>query len=413
MAPSTACAAARSPPQDRRCGRPCRDWRCCRRSGRSGPSRSRRPACRSLPGSSSPAAGRRSRPCGLTAPGCAPRREQVSAAAAEEEGDVRVLLGLGDAQLGQAGAATISPKVWRRSSGANASSGRGQLRRRTRSGRRSATAPGAARRIRRSRDRRSRRQLARAIGAEIHEHHRIAIVHGRCAVDHRRRHEFVVLAARIAACNAQRAGRAMLAWPRRSRPSQDARGPSACRGPSRSSDRRRWRCARCRACRRPPARRAGWPRPSAAGCRGRRGTHAPRPAARPARAPGRASRRCATRGCARRPAKQAHHVQRAAAGRWRPRRRHSIRRWRRSCRPRSPHRPGSGPGRRCGRRRGSCGRPRNCPSARPAGRRGGLRYAPACAGRSPAGDASSAGRPAPARCPRDPRGGPSHPGSAA
>ena len=44
---------------------------------------------------------------------------------------------------------------------------------------------------------------------------------------------------------------------------------------------------------------------------------------------------------------------------------------------------GSGPGRRCGRRRGSCGRLRNCPSARRAGRRGGLRYGSACAARWP------------------------------
>ena len=81
--------------------------------------------------------------------------------------------------------------MWRRSSGANAT-GAGSF------------ASYSVRQVKRDRCGRrrgepvelrideGRGELARAVGAEIHEDHRVAVVHRGCAGEHGRRHEFVV-----------------------------------------------------------------------------------------------------------------------------------------------------------------------------------------------------------------------------
>ena len=135
--------------------------------------------------------------------------EQVLAAATEEEGDVRVLLGFGDAQLRQAGI------------GKHFAEGVSQVIRRERHRcRQLGVILGQADEARQRRATRSeaverrqyegRGQLARTIGTEIHEHHRVAIAHRLSAINDRGGDELVVLATRIRRLQRGNAARRML-----------------------------------------------------------------------------------------------------------------------------------------------------------------------------------------------------------
>ena len=120
------------------------------------------------------------------------------------------------------------------------------------------------------------RDLAHAVGAEVERDHAVARSDARLVADRRGRDELVRLAALVGGAHGARRRRARCAARGRGRAGRTpaGRGPSACRGPSRSSGRRRCRRApdvrrrrRPRASPRPsPGSR---PRPSAA-CRGRR-----------------------------------------------------------------------------------------------------------------------------------------------
>ena len=209
----------------------------------------------------------------------------VLAAAAEEEGDVRVLLGLGDAQLRQAVARrALRPACCAgrraRTRPAPAAS------RRIRSGRRSATARrrGARSKPSKSGAHERRGELARAVGAEVHEHHRVAVAHRRAAADHGRRDELVVLAARIGRAQARPAHRRRRARLSASTIASQARAHAvpalvAVHRVVAAAD--AWRCARCRACVAAPpagarrlgsAERGGMSRPSRKACTATCGT---------------------------------------------------------------------------------------------------------------------------------------------
>ncbi len=118
-------------------------------------------------------------------------------AAVEEIGDVRVLLGLGDAQLpeplrGDVFAETVADVLrqeCRRQREVRAVAGqRAVVTEFGNAAARKAAEPGIGERA---------RHLAGAVGAEIHEHHRITVAHRRGRRDRGRLHELVVLAARI------------------------------------------------------------------------------------------------------------------------------------------------------------------------------------------------------------------------
>ena len=148
-------------------------------------------------------------------------------------------------------------------------------------------------------------ELSRAVGAEVHEHHRVAVLgparrrRSRSAARTRRsRRGYRPLPApdRIRACSSLRC------WRRRSRPTRGARGPSGCRGPSRSSAADRGDGARCRSPRTRLQRAqagfrgfGGMSRPSRKACTATCGT--------PRAAPVPASRTGGSRGCARRRAR--------------------------------------------------------------------------------------------------------------
>ena len=177
--------------------------------------------------------------------------ELVFAAAVEEVRDVRVLLGLGEPQLAQAGA-------------------RRRFRRTCRTAAADRRAPGwdtfssyfvivaknglsiALRRkdaeavveIDRRAGVEGRRELTRAIGAEVEEDEGVAVLDRTRLADDRRQHELVVLAARVGVAHrgdARIAARddRRVRWPAGRRPAACA--PSAGRGPSRSSARSRSR----------------------------------------------------------------------------------------------------------------------------------------------------------------------------
>ena len=185
------------------CGRPCRRWRSCRRSRRTCPTRDRRDQ---LVGDLGRAH------LGLEVVGRDLRRRHQDAvlagidrldAAVEEIGDVRVLLGLGDAQLRQAEAREVFAEAVR-----------DRLRREGDRQARELVAvvrqADEARELRHAGARKAvegrsasmrARHLPRAVGAEVHEHDDVAVAacaswDGRLA-DRRRLHELVGLAARV------------------------------------------------------------------------------------------------------------------------------------------------------------------------------------------------------------------------
>ena len=211
--------------------------------------------------------------------------------------------------------------------------------------------------------------LAHAVGAEIGEEHAVAVLHAAIVAERGRQHELVALAARIGGLDRGDRIGGVLALGRRSARDRPSRpGPSACRGPSRNSARRPWRCGRRRGRRYRP-RTAGDSRSRDLGGVSRPSRKAWTATGSPASARIAAS---AAMWCwcewtppgDRRPM----HMRRAAArlqlGDEILERRHA----RRACRRRSPRRCAADPASRRGRRRYWCGRPRNCPSARRAGR---------------------------------------------